>query len=144
MANGDWLIRVLYFIIDLLILFECSVDVTRVMFPMEYLEAPYLSSKLWPCFVVSSILIFLVLRSVIIVEIVGTAVHRESTTRQQFSWHDCRVRVTKVCHHARLPIQLIGPVRGQSVDLAEEDAHQNEKQQQCTGTDPARYSEIQQ
>lgn len=36
------------------------------------------------------------------------------------------------------------PVRGQSVDFAKEDADQNEKQQQCTGTDPARYSEIQQ
>ena len=36
----------LYFTIDLLILLECSVDVTRVMFPMEYLEAPYPSSKL--------------------------------------------------------------------------------------------------
>lgn len=49
------------------------------------------------------------LRSKIIVKIVGTAVHRESTTGQQFPWYNRRICVTKVCHHTRLSIQLIGP-----------------------------------
>lgn len=60
----------------------------------------------------SSLIVSPVLISVlaeVLIEVVGSAVHGKPTARKQFPRHYRGIGITKICHHVRLSIQLVGP-----------------------------------
>lgn len=63
--------------------------------------------ELRPCLVICPVGDVLVLHPEILPEVIGAAVHGESASGEQLTGHDRGIRVTKVCHHTGLSVQLI-------------------------------------